>query len=54
MEKFRYTKEWEDKCRQGIGWKKTCHRCSYEMLCLFQKNQEWKDIQKTDDSTTKD
>lgn len=46
MDKFRYTKEWEDKCRQGIGRKKTCYRCSYEMLCLFQKNQErvWKDI----------
>lgn len=44
-EKFRYTKEWEDKCRQGIGWKKDCYRCAYEMLCLFQQNQEriWKD-----------
>lgn len=40
MDKFRYTKEWEDKCRQGIGWKKDCYRCSYEMLCLFQQNQE--------------
>ena len=39
-EKFRYTKEWEDKCRQGIGWKKNCYDCSYEMLCLFQQNQE--------------
>lgn len=41
MEKFRYTKEWEDKCRQGIGWKESCYKCSYELLCLFQKNQEW-------------
>jgi len=40
MDKFRYTKEWEDKCRQGIGWKKSCWKCSYEMLCLFQQNQE--------------
>ena len=40
MDKFRYTKEWEDKCRQGIWWKKTCYKCSYEMLCLFQQNQE--------------
>lgn len=46
MEKFRYTKEWEDKCRQGIWWKESCNRCSHEMLCLFQQNQEriWKDI----------
>ena len=45
MDKFRYTKEWEDKCRQGIGWKKNCRKCSYEMLCLFQQNQEkiWRD-----------
>lgn len=44
MEKFRYTKEGEDKCRQGLWWKKTCHNCSYDMLCLFQQNQEkeWK------------
>ena len=44
MDKFRYTKEWEDKCRQGIGWKKSCYNCSYDMLCLFQQNQEkeWK------------
>lgn len=44
MEKFRYTKEGEDKCRQGIGWKKSCYNCSYDMLCLFQQNQEkeWK------------
>lgn len=40
MDKFRYTKEWEDKCRQGIGWKESCWKCSYEMLCLFQQNQE--------------
>lgn len=46
MEKFRYTKEGEDKCRQGIGWKKSCADCSYDMLCLFQQNQEkvWKAI----------
>jgi len=46
MEKFRYTKEWEDKCRQGIGRKKSCAECSYDMLCLFQQNQEkeWKAI----------
>lgn len=45
MEKFRYTKEGEDKCRQGIGWKKSCYKCSYDMLCLFQQNQEkiWND-----------
>lgn len=40
MEKFRYTKEWEDKCRQWIGWKENCRKCSFEMLCLFQQNQE--------------
>ena len=39
-EKFRFHKEGEDKCRQGIGWKKNCYDCSYEMLCLFQQNQE--------------
>ena len=46
MEKYRYTKEWEDKCRQEIWWKKSCINCSYEMLCLFQQNQErqWKAI----------
>ena len=44
MEKFRYTKEWEDKCRQWIGWKVNCSRCLFEALCLFQQNQEiiWK------------
>lgn len=40
MEKFRYTKEGEDKCRQWIGWKETCWKCSFELLCLFQKNQD--------------
>jgi len=44
MDKFRYTKEWEDKCRQNIWWKKSCCRCLFEALCLFQQNQEkiWK------------
>lgn len=43
MEKFRYTKEWEDKCRQEIWWKKSCEDCAFELLCLFQKNNErWK------------
>ena len=40
MEKYRYTKEWEDKCRQEIWWKKSCEDCSFELLCNFQKNQE--------------
>lgn len=40
MEKYRYTKEWEDKCRQNIWWKKSCADCLFETLCLFQKNQE--------------
>lgn len=40
MDKFRYTKEWEDKCRQNIGRKKDCCRCLFEALCLFQKNQD--------------
>lgn len=46
MEKFRYTKEGEDKCRQSIGWKENCVKCLFENLCLFQQNQEriWKDI----------
>jgi hypothetical protein len=46
MEKFRYTKEWEDRCRQRLERKKTCWKCNYELLCLFQQNQErlWKDI----------
>jgi len=45
MDKFRYWVEW-DKCRQGIGWKETCWKCSFELLCLFQQNQEriWSDI----------
>lgn len=43
MEKFRYTKEGEDKCRQWIWWKKNCVKCLFETLCLFQYNQErWK------------
>jgi hypothetical protein len=44
MDKFRYTKEWEDKCRQWIWWKENCSRCLFEALCLFQQNQEriWK------------
>lgn len=40
MEKFRYSKEWENECRQNIGWKESCADCLYEALCLFQKNQE--------------
>ena len=40
MDKFRYTKEWEDKCRQWILRKKDCWKCSFELLCLFQQNQE--------------
>lgn len=40
MEKFRYTKEWEDKCRQEIWWKESCKNCSFELLCNFQKNQD--------------
>lgn len=46
MEKFRYTKEWEDRCRQSIGWKENCVKCLFENLCLFQQNQEriWKDV----------
>ena len=43
MEKYRYTKEWEDKCRQEIWWKKSCEDCLFETLCLFEKNQDkWK------------
>lgn len=41
MDKFRYTREWEDKCRQGIGWKTSCARCLFEALCLFQQNQDY-------------
>lgn len=40
MEKFRYSKEWEDKCRQWIWRKKTCYKCLFEMRCLFDQNQE--------------
>ena len=47
MEKYRYTKEWEDKCRQEIWWKKSCEDCLFEALCLFEKNQEWKRAKKT-------
>ena len=55
MEKYRYTKEWEDKCRQEIWWKKSCINCSYEMLCLFQQNQErqWKAIAEAKKTTEK-
>ena len=40
MENFKYHKEWEDKCRENIGWKKNCTDCLFETLCLFEKNQE--------------
>lgn len=40
MENFKYHKEWEDKCRESIGWKKNCTDCLFETLCLFEKNQE--------------
>lgn len=54
MEKFRY---WvDDKCRQWLWWKKSCYRCSYELLCLFQDNQEriWKDIAEQKKTSEKD
>jgi len=55
MEKFRYTKEGEDKCRQWIWWKKSCYNCSFDMLCLFQQNQEriWKDTVKAKNNLEK-
>lgn len=54
MEKYRYHKEWEDKCRYELAVEK-CSQCLFENLCLFEHNQElWKDIHKIDDSTTKD
>ena len=40
MENFKYHKEWEDKCRENIGWKKNCADCLFDALCLFKKNQE--------------
>lgn len=47
MEKFRYHKEWEDKCRQSIWRKKSCADCLFEALCLFQQNQE-KNVKRED------
>ena len=40
MEEFRHHKEWENKCRQNIWWKKNCTSCLFEALCIFEKNQE--------------
>ena len=50
MDKFVYHREGEDKCRQNIGWKKSCASCLFETLCLFEKNQERmaKDYKKSD------
>lgn len=55
MDKFRYTKEWEDQCRQKIWRKESCARCLFEALCLFQYNQErlWKDIHDQEKITEK-
>ena len=49
MEQFRYTKEWEDKCRYSIGWKKSCADCLFEALCMFEKNKDktWKHPQES-------
>lgn len=40
MDQFRHHKEWEDKCRHNIGWKKSCADCLFDALCLYEKNQE--------------
>ena len=40
MDKFKYHKEWEDKCRYDIGRKKSCSDCLFDTLCLFERNQE--------------
>ena len=42
MEKYRYHKEWEDKCRYELAVEK-CSQCLFENLCLFEHNQEWND-----------
>lgn len=45
MEKYRYHKEWEDKCRYNL-YLESCARCLFQNLCLFEYNQErlWNDI----------
>ena len=44
MEKYRYSKEWEDKCRYDL-YLKSCAECLFQNLCLFEQNQEriWND-----------
>lgn len=50
MDKYEYSKEW-DKCTYWLDVVKSCRRCLFENLCRLEK---WKDIHKTDDSTTED
>lgn len=49
MDKYEYSKEW-DKCTYGL-YLDSCRQCLFENLCRLEK---WKDIHKTDDSTTED
>jgi hypothetical protein len=38
--KYKYHEIWKDECRQWIKWKESCAECCYDMLCIFQYNQE--------------
>ena len=49
MDKYEYSREW-DKCTYDL-YLDSCRHCLFENLCRLEK---WKDIQKTDDSTTED
>ena len=44
MNKFEYSKEWEDKCRYWLQNIENCRRCLFEALCQFEHNQDrlWK------------
>ena len=45
MNKFEYSREWEDKCRYGLENIENCRRCLFMTLCQFEHNQDrlWND-----------
>lgn len=44
MNKYEFSKEWEETCRYGLESIKSCRQCLFEALCQFEHNQDrlWK------------
>ena len=50
MNKYEYSKEWEDKCRYGLASIESCRQCLFETLCHLEKTK-WDDTHDVDQTS---